>query len=223
MVSDSYSQQDAVSSLLVSAEQDGRCEQVWERLVPLVYQELRALAHAQLAREGQVITLDTTDLVHEAYLRLVDHDRVTSNGRPYFFGAAARAMRQVLVDHARRRQAGKRGGGALLSLRADDASTQPPTHDLVALDVALTRLAEVYPRAAQVVECRFFGGLSTEETGAVLCIASRTVKREWALARAWLFRELTAGGRAGSPEGRGTQAGGEERSRHPSSSERSAR
>lgn len=150
------------------------------------------MAHAQLAREDADATLDTTDLVHEAYLRLVDGTRVVGNGRPYFFGAAARAMRQVLVDHARRHGRQKRGGGARpLSLRSAHLATEPPDYDLVELDHALTRLTDVYPRAARVVECRFFGGLSTEVTGKVLGIAARTVKRDWALARAWLYRELT--------------------------------
>lgn len=171
-------------------------EGVWERLVPLVYGELRALARTQLAREGADATLDTTDLVHEAYLRLVDGTRVLGNGRAYFFGAAARAMRQVLVDHARRRQRQKRGGGASpITLTSAHLVAEGPDYDLVELDRALTRLSDVYPRAAQVVECRFFGGLSVEETCEVLGVAHRTIKRDWVLARAWLRRALTRGDR----------------------------
>lgn len=176
----------------MSAEVDA--EEVWDRLVPLVYEELRALARRQLVRAGADATLDTTELVHEAFLRLVDGTRVVGNGRPYFFGAAARAMRQVLVDHARRRSRQKRGGGQrLVSLRTAHLAEEPADYDLVELDDALNLLTEVYPRAVRVVECRFFAGMSVEETGEVLGIAERTVKRDWALARAWLQRELTKG------------------------------
>lgn len=190
-MSHSAAVQQTVTSLLVSTDADN--PEVWDRLVPLVYEELRALAHAQLGREAGVM-LDTTELVHEAFLRLVDTTQVVGNGRSYFFGAAARAMRQVLVDSARLRRRQKRGGGALpITLRSSHLVDQPPDYDLVELDGALTCLSSVYPRAALVVECRFFGGLSVDQTAEVLGIAQRTVKRDWALARAWLHRELTAG------------------------------
>jgi RNA polymerase sigma factor (TIGR02999 family) len=187
-----------VTALLVSAESGA--DVVWDRLVPLVYDELHVLAHAQLADERSANTLTTTELVHEAYLRLVDSSRVVGNGRQYFFGAAARAMRQILVDHARSRGRQKRGGGtiALTTLDEIHGSMTGPALDLVELDLVLTRLAEIYPRAAHVVECRFFGGLSTEETAEVLGIGARTVKADWALARAWLFRELR-GAEPGGP------------------------
>ena len=177
-----------VTALLVSAESGA--DVVWDRLVPLVYDELHVLARAQLADEHSANTLTTTELVHEAYLRLVDSSQVVGNGRQYFFGAAARAMRQILVDHARRRGRQKRGGGtiALTTLDEIHGSMTGPELDLV-----LTRLAATYPRAARVVECRFFGGLSTEQTAEVLGICARTVKADWALARAWLFRELRGG------------------------------
>ena len=179
-----------VTALLVSAESGA--DVVWDRLVPLVYDELHVLARAQLADEHSANTLTTTELVHEAYLRLVDSSRVVGNGRQYFFGAAARAMRQILVDHARRRGRQKRGGGSIALTTLDElhGSMTGPEVDLVELDLLLTRLAETYPRAARVVECRFFGGLSTEATAEVLGICARTVKSDWALARAWLFREL---------------------------------
>lgn len=163
-------------------------------LVPLVYDELRAMAHRQLARERRGATLDTTALVHETYLRLVDQTRVPENSRAYFFGAAARAMRRVLVDAARRRNRLKRGAGARprdldgIQLAADSFAA-----DLLDLEDALERLAALYPRQARVVECRFYGGLSVEETAAALDLAPRTVKRDWALARAWLFRVLREG------------------------------
>jgi len=180
---------ETVTSLLVSAEADN--EDVWGRLLPLVYEEFRVLARRQLARADASATLATTDLVHEAYLRLVDGTRVMANGRRYFFGAAARAMRQVLVDHARRRRRQKRGGGGpALSLGAVQLIAEPTEEHLIDLDDALGQLADVYPRAVRVVECRFFAGLTVEETCDVLGIAPRTVKRDWSLARAWLQREL---------------------------------
>jgi RNA polymerase sigma-70 factor (ECF subfamily) len=180
---------ETVTSLLVSAEADN--EDVWGRLLPLVYEEFRVLARRQLARSDAGATLATTDLVHEAYLRLVDGTRVMANGRRYFFGAAARAMRQVLVDHARRRRRQKRGGGApALSLGAVQLVAEPTEEHLIELDDALGHLADIYPRAVRVVECRFFAGLTVEETCDVLGVAPRTVKRDWALARAWLQRQL---------------------------------
>jgi RNA polymerase sigma factor (TIGR02999 family) len=179
-----------VTAMLVSAE--AGTDLVWDRLVPLVYEELRVLAHARLADEHSSNTLTTTELVHEAYLRLVDSSRVIGSGRSYFFGAAVRAMRQILVDHARSRGRQKRGGGTIALTTLDDINgpIAGPEPDLVELDLVLTRLADIYPRAARVVEYRFFGGLSTEETADVLGIGARTVKADWALARAWLFREL---------------------------------
>lgn len=184
---------ETVTSLLVSAEADN--EDVWGRLLPLVYEEFRVLARRQLARSDASATLATTDLVHEAYLRLVDGTCVMANGRRYFFGAAARAMRQVLVDHARRRRRQKRGGGApALSLGAVQLIAEPTDEHLIELDDALGQLANVYPRAVRVVECRFFAGLTVEETCDVLGIAPRTVKRDWALARAWLQRVLEGNG-----------------------------
>jgi RNA polymerase sigma factor (TIGR02999 family) len=180
---------DAVTALLSSAGSDGR--DVFDRLLPLVYDELRQMAHRQLARERHR-TLNTTGLLHEAYLKLVDQSQVPVKSRAYFFGAAARAMRQVLVDAARRRGRQKRGAGRdLASLDGVEVAVDDFAAELRDVDEALARLAELYPRQARVVECRFFGGLSVEETAEALGLAERTVKRDWSLARAWLFRELS--------------------------------
>jgi RNA polymerase sigma-70 factor, ECF subfamily len=168
-----------------------------EQLLPLIYEELRALAHRQLASERDDITLQTTDLVHEAYLRLVDDTQVTRRGRGYFFAAAAHAMRRVLVDRARSRSALKRGGGQIVERLLDQDPASRTVHDfpaeLLDLDAALDRLAELDPRQARVVECRYFAGLSVEETADVLDVSPRTVKSEWALARAWLYNALREG------------------------------
>jgi RNA polymerase sigma factor (TIGR02999 family) len=160
-------------------------------LVPVIFDELRAMAHRQLAREHGPITLQTTELVHEAYLRLAHDARITRLGRAYFYAAAARAMRQVLVDAARRRKAGKRGAGmTMLSLDEHVASVEAYGHELLGLDDALRRLESRNPRHARVVECRFFGGMSVEDTAEALDVSPRTVKSDWALARAWLYDEL---------------------------------
>jgi RNA polymerase sigma factor (TIGR02999 family) len=182
---------DAVTAILEAPARGER--DVLHELLPVVYGELRQMAHRQLAHERHR-TLNTTGLLHEAYLKLVDESRVPVRNRDYFFAAAARAMRQVLIDAARRRGRDKRGGGqpALdvegLELAVDGLSAQ-----LRDLEDALSRLASVFPRQARVVECRFFGGLSVEETAQALDLAPRTVKRDWALARAWLYRELRGG------------------------------
>jgi RNA polymerase sigma factor (TIGR02999 family) len=160
-------------------------------LVPLIFDELRAMARRQLRREHGQVTLQTTELVHEAYLRLAGDPRVTGFGRSYFYAAAARAMRQVLVDAARRRKAAKRGGGIrLVSLDDAGASADAYGLELLQLDEALRRLESRNPRHARVVECRFFGGMSVEDTAAALEVSPRTVKSDWALARAWLHEEL---------------------------------
>jgi RNA polymerase sigma-70 factor, ECF subfamily len=178
--------------LRVSAGNDA---EVVDQLVPLVYDQLRRMARRFLAGESHRQTLDTTALVHEAYLKLVGDQDLPARGRDYFFGAAARAMRQLLVDAARRRGRHRHGGGERpLSLSTADPAAPMVEADVLEVDEALDRLAVVYPRQAQVVECRFFGGLSVEETAAVLAISPRTVKRDWLLAQAWLFRELRGAG-----------------------------
>lgn len=160
-------------------------------LFPRVYAELRTLARRRLADERRLDSLQTTALVHETYLRLVDDAGVARRGRAYFFAAASRAMRRILVDRARARLAIKRGEGAeLLSLDEERHTVDEYAAELVELDDALDRLAERSPRHALVVELRFFSGLSVERAAEVLGVSPRTVKSDWAMARAWLFGEL---------------------------------
>jgi RNA polymerase sigma factor (TIGR02999 family) len=163
----------------------------FDALVPLVYEQLRALADHYLRHEREGHTLQPTALVHEAYLRLAGQDHAGFNNRTHFFGAAATVMRRILVDHARRRNATKRGAGQVVQpLDEGLAAGLDPTIDFLALDEALTRLAGHSPTPARVVELRYFGGLSVEETATLLEVAPITVKRHWAFARAWLHREL---------------------------------
>jgi RNA polymerase sigma factor (TIGR02999 family) len=166
-----------------------------QRLIPLVYNELHTLASRYLSRERQDHTLQTTALVHEAYLRLAAQRDVDWQSRAHFFGIAAQLMRRILVDHARRDGRAKRGGGAThLSLEGiDPPSPSLPIDaiDIRALDAALLRLAAFDPTQARMVEMRFFGGMTIEETAEVMGSSSATIKREWAVARAWLYRELT--------------------------------
>jgi RNA polymerase sigma factor (TIGR02999 family) len=167
-----------------------------DRLLPLVYAELRRIASKQLRAERQEHTLAPTALVHELYLRLVDQRRATWQNRAQFFGLAAQLMRRILVDHARTQKAAKRGGSAT-RMSLDDliegGLTEPdagPAADVLAIDEALERLASLDQDQARIVELRFFSGLTVEETAHVLSRSPRTVKREWRLARAWLYREL---------------------------------
>ena len=162
-----------------------------EALIPLVYDELRRLARRYLRRERPDHTLQSAALVNEAYLRLVRQDQPQWQNRAHFFGVAAQLMRHILVDHARNRAAAKRGAGApRLTLDPDVALPQARDVDLVALDDALNQLAALDPQQSRLVELRFFGGLSIEETSVVLGVSPATVKREWATARAWLQREM---------------------------------
>lgn len=178
-----------VTRLLV-AWRDGRAG-VADRLFPLIYDELRRIARRQLRRERQGHTLSTTALVHEAYLRLVDQTRLFSTDRVHFYAIAARAMRRILVDHARQRYAQKRGGKQTpLPLDEERMGAKEQATLMLALDHALERLGKRNQRLSQVVECRFFGGLTEEETAAVLDVSPRTVRRDWAKARAWLYKEL---------------------------------
>ena len=164
-----------------------------DELIPLVYEELHRLAHRYMGRERIGHTLQTSGLVNEAYLRLIDQSQVRWQNRAHFFGIAAQMMRRILVDHARSRQYAKRGGGAeYVSL--DEAAIVSPERAaaVVALDDALTSLAAMDARKSQIVELRFFGGLSIEETAEVLGVSPGTVARDWTLAKAWLQREMTA-------------------------------
>lgn len=170
----------------------------FDRLLPLVSHELRQLAGHYLHRERRGHTLQPTALVNEAYLRLIDLNRIQWQDRAHFFAMAARTMRRILVDHARARDNEKRGGGApKVSLElAMDVSRAPESH-LVELDDALGRLEMVHPRNAQVIELRFFSGLTLEETAAALQISVDTVKRDWRFAKLWLLRDLSRQGAAG--------------------------
>ena len=165
-----------------------------DELMPIVWGELRRIARRRLARERAGHTLQTTALVNEAYLRLVDQDRVRWQNRAHFFGVAARMMRRILVDHARARAASKRGSG-VVAVPLEQARPPAPVSgvDVLGLDAALLRLSALDPRQGQVVELRFFGGLTVEEVAEVLGIAPITVKRDWRMARAWLFAELAGG------------------------------
>lgn len=164
------------------------------RLMPLVYDELRRLAASQLRRERGDHTLAPTDLVNEAYLRLVDQRSISWQGRAHFFGIAAQAMRRILVDHARRRGAKKRSRQQQVTLEPEAPFAAPAASDeIVAIDEALGRLAAFDERQARLVELRYFAGFSIEQTAEVLGVSPATVKRDWALARAWLQRELSAG------------------------------
>jgi RNA polymerase sigma factor (TIGR02999 family) len=167
-------------------------ETALDRAFPLVYNELRGLARRQLRRESEGNTLNSVALVHEAYFRLVDQTRVQWRDRAHFLAVAAIAMRRILIDDARRRRAVRRGGSAKrVPLDMIDVATPDDRAELLLeLDSALTRLAAFDERQARVVECRFFGGLTEEETAAVLGIGLRTAKRDWAKARSWLYQEL---------------------------------
>jgi RNA polymerase sigma factor (TIGR02999 family) len=174
-------------------------EKALDRLLPVVYRELKRLAAGYLRSERAEHTLQPTALAHEAYLRLVGREQIEWQNRAHFLGVAARAMREILVDHARRRKAMKRGGGQALTVYDEElpvAGGRPVAFD--DLDQALVDLSRLSERQAKVVELRYFGGLTIEETGEVLGISPVTVKRDWATARAWLYRELS-GSDAGAP------------------------
>jgi RNA polymerase sigma factor (TIGR02999 family) len=162
-------------------------------LMPIVYDELRRLARRYMRSESPGHTLQATALVNDAYIRLVDQTRVNWQNRAQFFGVAAQIIRRVLVDHARARHRLKRGGDALkVELDEGNIATGRAGMDIVALDDVLNRLANMDPRKCQIIELRFFGGLSIEETAGALNISPATVKREWAFARSWLYKEMTS-------------------------------
>lgn len=165
-----------------------------DTLAPLVQRELHRLAERYMAHEQPGHTLQATSLINEVYVRLIDWQNVRWQDRAHFFGVSAGLMRRTLVDHARRRHYRKRGGDAVRVSLDESALVAPERcQDLVAIDDALSRLATLDARKSQIVELRFFGGLSVEETGEVLGVSPRTVKREWSLARAWLYCELSQG------------------------------
>jgi RNA polymerase sigma factor (TIGR02999 family) len=180
-----------VTQLLVEMR-DGQSGAM-DRLYPLVYEELRGIARRALRREQTGHTLATTGLVHEAYLRLVDQTRIEYRDRAHFFGIAARAMRQILVDYARRHRAAKRGGAQrVVTLDEGALALEDRADTLLALDEALTDLEQVDARLGQIVQCRFFGGLTEDETAEVVGVTARTVRRDWLKAKGWLYQQLTA-------------------------------
>lgn len=184
------SESDNVTRLLL--DWSGGNQQALEELAPLIYNELRRLAHNFLYRERPGHTLQTTALVHEAYLKLIDQRDVRWQNRAHFFAIAAQAMRRILIDSARRHTAAKRGGpGEKLSLDEAANIALEPDSNLLDLEKALNELAKIDPQQSHIVELRYFGGLTIEETAEVISVSPATVKREWAMARAWLHQELT--------------------------------
>lgn len=178
-----------VTRLLTECAEGDR--DAFDRLIPLVYDDLRRIAHRRLALERVGHTLSTTAVVHEAYLQLVNQATATWRDRAHFFAVAARVIRHVLVDYARARDAEKRGGGALrIPLREDLDGREPDTVELLALEEALTKLARRDPRLEKVVECRFFGGMTMKDTAEAVGVSLRTAERDWTRAKAYLFRLL---------------------------------
>ncbi len=178
-----------ISAILAAVNRGHRAD--FDRLLPRVYSKLRRIADRQLRRERRGHTLVATALVHEAYLRLADQARIKWQGSVHFFAIAARTMRQILVDHARKKGAEKRGGDRHRTTLGDASDQRRVSQDdLLALDEALSRLAELDERLSQLVELRFFGGLTEKEASAVLDVPKRTIQRDWARARAWLYKEL---------------------------------
>jgi RNA polymerase sigma factor (TIGR02999 family) len=187
-----HSRTQEVTGLLLSWRQGDPA--ALDRLVPLVYDELRRVARGHLRREAPGHSLQATALVHEVYLRLVDVDRMTVESRAHFLAVAARLMRQILVDHARRKRAGKRGGGVtMVSLDEVSPAARTSSVDVLALDQALDALSSFDVQQCRVVELRFFGGLNIDETADALGVSSATVEREWAMAKAWLYQRLSSG------------------------------
>jgi RNA polymerase sigma factor (TIGR02999 family) len=179
-----------VTALLVDLEAGN--PRALDELIPLVYAELRSLAASYLRGEGEGATLQPTVLVHEAFLRLIDQRTATWQNRAHFFGVAARVMRRVIIDHARRRKAERRGGGRFVTLDEESGGSIDEPGDLIRIDEALAELEKLDERRARMVELRYFGGLTIEETAQVLGVSPMTVKRDWQLAKAWLQRALTS-------------------------------
>jgi len=178
----------SITDLLLQVRQGS--PDAMDRLFPLVYGELRRIAHRQLQGERPGHTLGTTGLVHETYLKLVDQTRIQWRDRGHFFALAARAMRQILVDYARRYRAQRRGGGLRRVSLTDGTAVEDQAELLLAVHEALDRLAVMNERLSQVVECRYFAGLTEEETAVALGVTARTVERDWVKAKGWLYQEL---------------------------------
>ena len=170
-------------------------QQALSELLPIIYDELRQVAHRYLQRERAEHTLETTALVHEAYLKLIDQRSVNWQNRAHFFAIAAQAMRRILIDNARRRTAGKRGNGARVPLEEVAVVSGERDDNLLALDEALRQLEEIDPQQSKIVELRYFGGLTIEETSEAMSLSPATVKREWSTAKVWLYGAMT--GRTG--------------------------
>lgn len=180
--------QGEVTQMLIDFRRGNREAQ--DRLIPLVYKELRRIASAHLRRESAQISLQPTALVHEAYLRLIDIQQIDWQSRAHFFSVASTLMRRILVDHARAHKAEKRGGDVTIWVEESLLPSPGRAPEIIALDDALIELARLDERQAKIVEMRFFSGMTEEETGDVLGISVRTVKRDWRVAKAWLFKEL---------------------------------
>ena len=182
---------DGITEILLECR--GGKREALDRLFPLIYDELRRVARGQLRREAEGHTLVTTALVHEAYIRLVDITRVEWHDRVHFLSMAARAMRRILIDHARQQNALRRGGG-VRPVTLDEAlvAADLQSESLVALDEAIERLGTLNPRLVRVIECRFFGGMTEEETAEALSVTSRTVRSDWVKARGWLRQALAS-------------------------------
>ncbi len=185
-----HSAKSVTARLLAWSEGD---REALEDLMPMVYDELRRLARSYLRRERSDHTLQPTALVHEAYLRLVDQEQVRWQNRAHFFGIAARLMRQILVEHARSRKTAKRDGGLRLTLSKAAIRLEEKSVDLLALDDAMSELETIDPDKSRIVELRFFGGMTIEETAEAMGVSTATIIRQWRMARAWLFRRIRKG------------------------------
>ena len=190
---DTHGSRETLTELLLAYDQSDGSPKALERLMPVLYDRLREMARRHMRRERAGHTLNTTALVHEAYLKLVDQTQLTWQNELHFYAIAARVMRNILIDYARLHSAQKRGGGKpATSLDNKDIALEDRADELLALDEAMNRLAVFDPRLCQMVEYRFFGGLTVEETAALLEVSPRTVKRDWKRAKAWLYSELRA-------------------------------
>lgn len=189
MDSSGVSESGPITRLLMDCSEGDR--DAFDRLIPLVYEDLRRIAHRRLASERPSHTLSTTAVVHEAYLQLVNQATATWRDRAHFFAVAARVIRHVLVDYARKKGAEKRGGDVLhIPLREELDGREPDTVELLALEEALTRLARCDPRLEKVVECRFFGGMTMKDTAEAVGVSLRTAERDWTRAKTYLYRLL---------------------------------
>ncbi len=172
------------------AEMD-RDKNTFERLFPVIYDQIKSLAHSHLRQEHAAVTFQATELVHELYLKLVDQENISANSKRHFYGIASNCMRQILVDHARKKKADKRGGGVYtITLIPEEIAVEQHEDHVLAIDELLKQLNELDSRAAQIVEMKFFGGMKIAQISEVLDISEKTVKRDWSKARLWIYNEL---------------------------------